>query len=91
MRTSLIFAAPCPRKEGRGRRGRLQSGGAKTRRGDSGEPLDFTDVAEKFSKYDSRTIAKAIGHLHSTEKLWQDPRGKLCVCGSDSAAKPPRK
>jgi 2,5-furandicarboxylate decarboxylase 1 len=55
------------------------------------EPLYFTNIAEKFSKYDFRTIAKAIGHLHATEKLWQDPRGKLCVRGSDFAAKPPRK
>jgi 2,5-furandicarboxylate decarboxylase 1 len=54
------------------------------------EPLYFTDIAEKFAKYDFRTIARAIGHLHATEKLWQDPRGRLCVRGSDFAAKPPR-
>jgi 2,5-furandicarboxylate decarboxylase 1 len=53
------------------------------------EPLYYTDVAEKFSAYDFRTIARAIGHLHSTEKLWQDPRGRLCVRGSQFAAKPP--
>jgi len=55
------------------------------------EPMYFTDVAEKFSKYDFRTIARAIGHLHATEKLWQDPRGRLCVRDSAFAAKPPRK
>jgi UbiD family decarboxylase len=55
------------------------------------EPLYFTDIAEKFSKYDFRTIARAIGLLHATEKLWQDPRGRLCVRGSNFAAKPPQK
>jgi len=55
------------------------------------EPLYFTDIAEKFARYDFNTIARAIGHLHATEKLWQDPRGRLCVRGSDFAAKPPRK
>src|SRR6516162_5193489 len=52
-------------------------------------PMYFTDVAEKFATYDFRTIAQAIGHLHATEKLWQDPRGRLCVRGSQFAAKPP--
>jgi 2,5-furandicarboxylate decarboxylase 1 len=55
------------------------------------EPLYYTDVAERFSTYDFRTVARAIGHLHATEKLWQDPRGRLCLRGSDFAAKPPRK
>ena len=54
-------------------------------------PMYFTDVAEKFATYDFRTIAQAIGHLHATEKLWQDPRGRLCVRGSQFAAKPPVK
>src|SRR3954449_6815447 len=54
-------------------------------------PLYYTDVAERFSTYDFRTVARAIGDLHATEKLWQDPRGRLCVRGSDFAAKPPRK
>ena len=52
-------------------------------------PMYFTDIAEKFATYDFRTIAQAIGHLHATEKLWQDPRGRLCVRGSQFAAKPP--
>ncbi len=54
------------------------------------KPLYFTDVAEKFARYDFNTVARAIGHLHATEKLWQDPRGRLCVRGSDFAAKPPK-
>ena len=52
-------------------------------------PLYYTDVAEKFSAFDFNTVARAIGHLHATEKLWQDPRGRLCVRGSEFAAKPP--
>jgi 2,5-furandicarboxylate decarboxylase 1 len=55
------------------------------------KPLYFTDVAEKFARYDFNTVARAIGHLHTTEKLWQDSRGRLCVRGSDFAAKPPKK
>src|SRR5450432_1651429 len=52
------------------------------------EPLYYTDIAERFSSYDFRTVAQALGHLHATEKLWQDPRGRMCVRGSDFAAKP---
>jgi 2,5-furandicarboxylate decarboxylase 1 len=55
------------------------------------EPLYYTDIAERFSSYDFRTIARAIGHLHAMEKLWQDPRGRMCVRGSKFAAKPPVK
>jgi 2,5-furandicarboxylate decarboxylase 1 len=36
-------------------------------------------------------VARAIGYLHTTEKLWQDPRGRLCVRGSEFAAKLPKK
>jgi len=54
-------------------------------------PLYYTDVAERFAQYDFRTVARAIGHLHTTEKLWQDPRGRLCLRGSEFAAKPPQK
>jgi 2,5-furandicarboxylate decarboxylase 1 len=52
-------------------------------------PLYYTDIAEKFSAYDFRTVARALGHLHATERLWQDPRGRMCVRGSTFAAKPP--
>ena len=54
------------------------------------EPLYYTDIAERFSSYDFRTVARALGHLHAGEKLWQDPRGRMCVRGSEFAAKPPR-
>jgi 2,5-furandicarboxylate decarboxylase 1 len=49
----------------------------------------YTDIAERFSKYNFTIIARAIGQLHETEKLWQDPRGRLCLRGSGFAAKPP--
>ena len=55
------------------------------------QPVYYTDVAEKFSSFNFNTVARAIGHLHATEKLWQDPRGRLCVRGSQFAAKPPGK
>jgi 2,5-furandicarboxylate decarboxylase 1 len=54
-------------------------------------PLYYTDVAERFSSHDFRTVARALGHLHATERLWQDPRGRMCVRGSEFAAKPPRR
>lgn len=52
------------------------------------EPLYYTDIAERFAAHDFRTVAQALGHLHATEKLWQDPRGRMCVRGSQFAAKP---
>src|SRR5262249_27665059 len=39
------------------------------------EPLYFADITDRFSDYDFQTIARALGHLHAGEKLWQDPRG----------------
>ena len=53
------------------------------------EPLYYTDIAERFATFNFNTVARAIGHLHATEKLWQDPRGRMCVRGSQFAAKPP--
>ena len=55
------------------------------------EPLYYTDIAERFSDYNFNTVARALGHLHATEKLWQDPRGKMCVRGSKFAAVLPTK
>jgi 2,5-furandicarboxylate decarboxylase 1 len=57
----------------------------------SESPLYYTDIAERFSAFDFRTVARALGHLHATEKLWQDARGRMCVRGSKSAATPPRR
>src|SRR5216684_9352734 len=52
------------------------------------EPLYYTDIAERFAAHDFRTVAQALGRLHATEKLWQDSRGRMCVRGSEFAAKP---
>ncbi len=54
-------------------------------------PLYYTDIAERFATYNFNTVARAIGHLHATEKLWQDSRGRMCLRGSQFAAKPPVK
>jgi 2,5-furandicarboxylate decarboxylase 1 len=50
-------------------------------------PAYYTELAEKFSAYDFQTVARALGKLHAEEKLWQDPRGRLCVRGSRFAAR----
>ncbi|HTT48216.1 MAG TPA: UbiD family decarboxylase [Pseudolabrys sp.] len=55
------------------------------------EPLYYTDIAERFASYDFRTVARALGHLHATEKLWQDARGRMCLRGSKFAAVLPAK
>jgi len=55
------------------------------------EPLYYTDIAERFSAYNFNTVARALGYLHASEKLWQDPRGKMCVRGSKFAAVMPVK
>jgi 2,5-furandicarboxylate decarboxylase 1 len=54
------------------------------------EPRYYTDIAERFSRHDFQTIARALGHLHASEKLWQDARGRMCVRGSAHAARPPQ-
>jgi 2,5-furandicarboxylate decarboxylase 1 len=53
------------------------------------EPLYYSAVAEHFSAHPFVAVARALGKLHADEKLWQDPRGRLCVRGSAHAAKPP--
>ena len=53
-------------------------------------PLYYTDIAEKLGGYDFQLVARAMGHLHRTEKLWQDEKGRMCVRGSKFAAVPPR-
>jgi UbiD family decarboxylase len=52
-------------------------------------PLYCTEVAERFAAHDFAAVARAIGHLHATERLWQDARGRLCLRGSRFAAQPP--
>jgi 2,5-furandicarboxylate decarboxylase 1 len=53
------------------------------------KPLYFTDVAERFSSYEFNAVARAVGFLHEREKLWQDPKGCLCLRDSVFAAKLP--
>ena len=53
------------------------------------EPLYYTEIAERLSEYDFAAVARALGYLHATEKLWQDAKGRMCVRGSRFAAKPP--
>jgi 2,5-furandicarboxylate decarboxylase 1 len=55
------------------------------------EPLYYTDIAERFAAFDFRTVARALGHLHAAEQLWQDARGRMCVRGSQFAAQPPQR
>jgi 2,5-furandicarboxylate decarboxylase 1 len=54
-------------------------------------PLYYSEVAERFGDRPFAVVARALGRLHQDEKLWQDPRGRLCVRGSVFAAKPPMK
>ncbi len=53
------------------------------------EPLYYSAVAERFSHHTFQAVARALGKLHVEEKLWQDPRGRLCARGSVHAAKVP--
>jgi 2,5-furandicarboxylate decarboxylase 1 len=55
------------------------------------KPLYYTEIAERFGAYDFQTVARALGHLHTTERLWQDAEGRCCERGSKFAAKPPGK
>src|SRR5438105_6174280 len=52
-------------------------------------PLYYTEVAERFSRFDFQTVARALGHPHQTERLWHAPEGRMCRRGSKFAAKPP--
>jgi 2,5-furandicarboxylate decarboxylase 1 len=52
-------------------------------------PRYYTDIADAFAEHDFQAVARALGHLHRTERLWQDPEGRMCVRGSRFAAKPP--
>ena len=52
-------------------------------------PLYYSDIAEKLGGFAFPVVARAIGKLHTDEKLWQDARGRLCLRNSVHAAKPP--
>lgn len=51
-------------------------------------PAYYSELAERFSGYAFASVTRAIGQLHAEGKLWQDPRGRLCLKGSRFAAKP---
>jgi len=52
-------------------------------------PLYYSEIAEHFAVHDFAAVARALGHLHASEQLWQDSVGRMCVRGSRFAAKPP--
>jgi 2,5-furandicarboxylate decarboxylase 1 len=54
-------------------------------------PKYYSELAEQFADYDFSTVARALGKLHEDGKLWQDPRGRMCLRDSKFAAKPPVK
>lgn len=54
-------------------------------------PKYYSELAEQFADYDFQTVARALGKLHADGRLWQDPRGRMCLRDSPFAAKPPVK
>src|SRR5215831_9991581 len=54
------------------------------------EPKYYQEIAEYFNDYDFPVVARALGKLHSEEKLWQDARGRACMRTSRFAAQAPR-
>jgi len=52
-------------------------------------PRYYSEIVEQFADYDFQSLARALGKLHADEKLWQDPRGRMCIRGSSFAAKRP--
>src|SRR5258708_2356296 len=50
------------------------------------EPLYYTDIAERFAEYEFNTVARALGYLHQSEKLWQEPEGQKCLRGTQFRA-----
>jgi 2,5-furandicarboxylate decarboxylase 1 len=54
-------------------------------------PRYYSEIAEQFAQYDFPTVSRALGKLHEDGKLWQDPRGRMCLRDSPFAAKPPVK
>jgi 2,5-furandicarboxylate decarboxylase 1 len=53
------------------------------------EPMYYQEIAARFSAHPFQAVARALGELHAQQKLWQDPRGRLCVRSSAFAAQPP--
>ena len=53
------------------------------------EPIYVATLAEQFEQEGFKALTRALGELHETGALWQDPQGRLCLAGSEFAAKPP--
>src|SRR5262249_14959101 len=53
------------------------------------EPFYYQELAGRLGDYGFQVVARALGELHTQEKLWQTSDGKLCVRGSRFDAKPP--
>ena len=53
------------------------------------EPRYFAELCEDFSAFGYQAVARALGHLHETDALWQDREGRLCLRDSEFAAVPP--
>ena len=53
------------------------------------EPVYVAELAERFEQEGFKALARALGELHESGDLWQDPQGRLCLAGSEFAAKPP--
>ena len=52
-------------------------------------PLYYSEIAAQFAEFDFQAVTRALGKLHTEEKLWQDARGRMCIRGSAFAARPP--
>ncbi|HCH55779.1 MAG TPA: hypothetical protein DEV64_01710 [Rhodospirillaceae bacterium] len=55
------------------------------------EPLYFADLCERFVAHGFQAVTRAIGMLHESGELWQDPEGKFCLRDSEFAAVPPER
>ena len=53
------------------------------------EPQYFAELAERFESEGFQDVARALGELHRAGELWQDAVGRLCLAGSQFAAKQP--
>ncbi|MBM3485299.1 MAG: UbiD family decarboxylase [Alphaproteobacteria bacterium] len=53
-------------------------------------PLYFAQLTERFEAEGFNNVARAVGQLHKSERLWQDAEGRFCLVGSRFAAQPPK-
>ncbi len=55
----------------------------------SDEAIYFAELTERFEAEGFKAVTRALGELHASGELWQDPQGRLCLAGSKFAAEPP--